>query len=238
MNETAPPLLRLSGVCAAYGDAAVLRGVSLDVAAGETVGLLGANGAGKSTLLRAIIGLDAGRVTGDIRFAGQALAGLPAERRARLGIGYVPEGRRVFPGLTVRENLAAASFQPAAVRRRDMDRQFALFPQLAAKAGEAAWRLSGGQQQMLAVARALMGRPRLLLLDEPTLGLAPLVAADVLERIAAVAAEEGVAALVAEQSAARLPAAALRAAALAGGVVVLDGLVSAADAALQGAFLR
>lgn len=228
------PLLEINSLSAGYGGAPVLKDVSLRIGTGEAVGLLGANGAGKSTLLRTLIGLhpaSAGRIALD----GAPLDGSPAHSRARAGVGYVPEGRRVFPGMSVRDNLDVASFEPRRERRRDVERCFALFPQLAEKAAEAAWRLSGGQQQMLALARALMGRPRLLLLDEPTLGLAPAVATEVLAKIGEIA-RTGVAALIAEQSAARLPPAAIRAVALAGGRLVFDGPVIQAQDALAGAF--
>ena len=228
-----PPLLEIVGLTVRYGDATAVRDVSLNVAAGEAVGLIGMNGAGKSTLLRAVIGL-LPAAAGDARLGGVSLAGMAADARARSGVGYVPEGRRVFPGMTVRENLEVASRQPARVRRRDVEKAYALFPQLAEKAKEAAWRLSGGQQQMLAVARALMGRPKLLLLDEPTLGLAPQTAAEVLEKIAETA-RSGVGVLIAEQSAARLPAAAKRTVVLARGALVFDG--EAESAASKAAFI-
>lgn len=198
------PLLDLSGVSVAYGGAPVVREVSLELDPGEAAVLLGANGAGKSTLLRAILGLvplTAGRVCLD----GADLSAVPTEARARLGIGYVPEGRRVFAGMSVRDNLEVASFAPAPERRREIERIFALFPALRTKADERAWRLSGGQQQMLALGRALMGKPRLLLLDEPSLGLAPRMAGEVFAAIRAIAAG-GTAVLVAEQSAERAAA--------------------------------
>ncbi|HRQ82655.1 MAG TPA: ABC transporter ATP-binding protein [Azospirillaceae bacterium] len=227
------PLLEINGLSAGYGGAPVFDRVGLSISAGEAVGLLGANGAGKSTLLRTLIGLHPA-LTGRILLDGAPLNGLATHGRARAGVGYVPEGRRVFPGMCVRDNLEVASFQPRHERRRDVERCFTLFPQLAEKAAQAAWRLSGGQQQMLALARALMGRPRLLLLDEPTLGLAPAVATEVLAKIGEIT-QTGVGALIAEQSAARLPPAALRAAALAGGRIIFDGpTLQAQDALAQG----
>lgn len=228
------PLLEIIGLSAGYGGAPVLDRVDFGLAAGEAVGLLGANGAGKSTLLRALTGLHPAS-SGRILLDGAPLDRLPTQGRARAGLGYAPEGRRVFPGMSVRDNLEVASFEPRHERRRDVERCFSLFPQLAEKAAEAAWRLSGGQQQMLALARALMGRPRLLLLDEPTLGLAPAVAAEVLAKIGEIA-RSGVAVLVAEQSAARLPPAALRAAALAGGRIIFDGPTLQAQDALARTF--
>jgi branched-chain amino acid transport system ATP-binding protein len=195
------PILELRAVTVSHGGVAVVRAVSFVLAAGETAVLLGANGAGKSTLLRAVAGLlplDGGRIVLD----GIDVTGMPAERRIHLGLGYVPEGRRVFPGMSVRDNLEVAGADSRIERTRDVDRVFTLFPALAAKQREKAWRLSGGQQQMLALGRALMGHPRLLLLDEPSLGLAPKVAADVFAAVRAIAAE-GTAVLVAEQSAER-----------------------------------
>lgn len=228
------PILEIIGLSAGYGGAPVLDRVDLRLAAGEAVGLLGANGADKSTLLRTLIGLHPAS-SGRVLLDGASLDGLPTHRRARAGLGYAPEGRRAFPGMSVRDNLEVASFAPRHERRRDVERCFALFPQLAEKAAEAAWRLSGGQQQMLALARALMGRPRLLLLDEPTLGLAPAVAAEVLAKIGEIA-QSGVAVLIAEQSAARLPPAAKRAAALAGGRIIFDGPTLQAQDALARTF--
>ncbi|HYH19522.1 MAG TPA: ABC transporter ATP-binding protein [Azospirillum sp.] len=228
-------LLRLEGLSAGYGGATALDGVSLSLEAGETVALLGANGAGKSTLLKAVLGLVPAR--GRVVLDGAEIGGLATERRVRLGLGYVPEGRRVFPGMNVRDNLEVASFAGARERGRDLERVFALFPQLQEKAGERAWRLSGGQQQMLAVGRALMGRPRLLLLDEPSLGLSPRVAAEVFAAVHAIASH-GTAVLLAEQSARRALALARRAVLLRLGRVVHDGPAAALGAeALRAAFL-
>jgi branched-chain amino acid transport system ATP-binding protein len=167
------------------------------VAAGEIVALLGANGAGKTTLMETILGFRASRA---IRLFGRDVTTLPVERRIALGVGYVPERRRLFAGLTVAENLEASSRLPAAQRRRRVDEMLAAFPMLGERPNARAWLMSGGQQQMLALARALMDRPRLLLLDEPTLGLAPLVVADLLARLRAAAAE-GTAILLSEQRA-------------------------------------
>ncbi len=168
------------------------------VAAGEIVALLGPNGAGKTALIETILGFRPSSQA--IRLLGQDVKALPVERRVALGVGYVPERRRLFAGLTVRENLEASSRLRAADRRRRVDEMLALFPVLAQRPEARAWLLSGGQQQMLALARALMDRPRLLLLDEPTLGLAPLVVADLMGRLAALAAE-GTAILLSEQRA-------------------------------------
>jgi branched-chain amino acid transport system ATP-binding protein len=231
------PLLAIAGLGVAYGGSVALEDVTLAVAAGETVALLGANGAGKSTLLKAAMGL-VPVLAGRIRFAGVELGHLPPRARAALGLGYCPEGRRCFPGLSVRENLEVAARVPRAVRRRRLDAVFAAFPLLAKRAGVRAWQLSGGQQQMLAIARALMAAPRLLLLDEPSLGLSPLLADELLEKVRATA-ELGTAVLLAEQNAAKALALAERAYLLAGGRVLSQGRSAelAASAAVREAFL-
>lgn len=227
-------LLSIRNLTAGYGGATALDDVSLNVAAGETVALLGANGAGKSTLLKALLGLVPAR--GELRFDGADLGPLATEARVRRGIGYVPEGRRVFPGMSVRDNLEVAGLPAARDRARDVERVFALFPDLAIKSGESAWRLSGGQQQMLSLGRALMGRPRLLLLDEPSLGLSPKLADEVFSAVGRIAAA-GTAVLLAEQSASRALAVAPRAVLLRLGRVVGDGPVaSLSEEALRGAF--
>lgn len=195
-------LLELSGLTAAYGAVAALSGLDLAVEEGEIVTLLGANGAGKSTTLRCISGLLT-PTAGEIRFAGQVIAGLSAERVVRLGIAHVPEGRRIFPGLTVRENILLGASNRRIARaalRRDADEMFALFPDLARFADTLGWMLSGGQQQMVALARGLMARPRLLLLDEPSLGLAPLIVQQVFRIIARIR-ETGTTVLLVEQNA-------------------------------------
>lgn len=215
-------LLSVEGLSVGYGGALALDRVSLTLAAGETVAVLGANGAGKSSLLKAILGLVP--ASGVVRFAGEDLAALPTERRVGRGLGYVPEGRRVFAGMSVRDNLEVAGLSDRRARAQDVARVFALFPDLARKSGEAAWRLSGGQQQMLSFGRALMGRPRLLLLDEPSLGLSPKLAGELFAAIQAVA-NSGTAVLVAEQSAARALSIAPRALLLRLGRVVRDGPV-------------
>ena len=231
------PLLRLSGLRVAYGSIPALRGVDLVVGAGEAVALLGANGAGKSTLIRAVMGFlrPAG---GEIVFAGESLAGLPIERRARLGLGLCPEGRRVFPGMTVDENLEVASAEGAAARRRRIDATYAVFPQLAEKRRALGWTLSGGQQQMLAIGRALMGAPRLLLLDEPSLGLSPRLTSEVLTRVRDIV-RAGTAVLLAEQNVAKALAVSDRAYLLQVGVVVGEGPAAtlATSDAVRRAFL-
>jgi branched-chain amino acid transport system ATP-binding protein len=175
----------------------VLDTGDFNVAAGEIVALLGANGAGKTTLMETILGFRASRA---IRLFGEDVTALSVERRVALGMGYVPERRRPFASLTVAENLEASSRLPAAQRRQRVDEILAAFPMLGERPDARAWLLSGGQQQMLALARALMDRPRLLLLDEPTLGLAPVVVADLLARLRASSAA-GTAILISEQRA-------------------------------------
>lgn len=209
-------LLELTDVHASYaGGNRVLHGVSLAVENGSMTALLGANGAGKTTTLRAICGT-AGR-RGAIRFDGHDLTRLRVDRIARMGIAHVPQGRGTLTGLTVRENLEAGAVlrRDRAQVRRDLDTYLQLFPRLAERSKQKGGGLSGGEQQMLAIARALMGAPRLLLLDEPSLGLAPKVTSEVFETIASLRAETSVAMLVVEQN----PALVLE---LADDVVVLE----------------
>ncbi len=208
---------------------AVLEVGEVSVEAGEIVALLGGNGAGKTTLLETVLGFHPGRVM----LFGNDASPLAVEQRIRLGVGYVPEGRRVFAGLTVRENLEASSSLPASQRRQRLDEMLALFPMLGERPEARAWLLSGGQQQMLALARALMDRPRLLLLDEPTLGLAPVVVADLLRRLGTMTAD-GTAILLAEQRAALALGVAGRGVVLSRGQVVRRGSAAelAADPAL------
>jgi branched-chain amino acid transport system ATP-binding protein len=218
-------LLELAGLEVRRGGIPVLFPLDLTLGAGERLALLGANGAGKSTLLKAVIGL-LPAAAGSIRFAGEEVTRLAPERRARLGIGYVPEGRRVFPGMSVRDNLEVAARAPRAERARRIAEVFAFFPGLEEARDARAWQLSGGQQQMLAIGRALMGRPRLLLLDEPSLGLAPRLAAELLARLAGLA-QAGTAVLLAEQNAAAALGAVDR------GMVLRQGRVSAAGSAAE-----
>ncbi|MBR2817695.1 MAG: ABC transporter ATP-binding protein [Reyranella sp.] len=211
--------------------AAVLQLGEIVLSAGEIVALLGGNGAGKTTTFETILGFqDAGQ---PVLLFGQDVKNWTVERRVRAGIGYVPEGRRVFAGLTVRENLEAASSLARSARQRRLDEMFALFPQLGERPYARAWLLSGGQQQMLALARALMDRPRLLLLDEPTLGLAPLAVADLLGRLRPLAAD-GMAILVGEQRAGLVLDVAHRAIVLSRGRIVRSGAAAeiAADPTL------
>lgn len=191
------PLLSVAGLSIAYGGVAAVAPLNFAVEPGECLAILGANGAGKSSLLRGLMGL--APASGQITFDGADITALATADRSRLGIAFVPEGRRVFAGMTVGENLEVAAHANTAERRRRRDAAYALFPQLAARDGDAAWQLSGGQQQMLAIARAMMARPKLLLMDEPSLGLAPTVAKDVVAALAAIAADTTI--VLAEQNA-------------------------------------
>ena len=175
-------MLALEGVAAGYGDVLAVRSMSLEVRTGECVALIGANGAGKTTTLRAITGLLPLR-GGRILFEGRSLAGLDPRQIVALGLAHVPEGRQVFPSLTVLENLEMGARTPAAraARRGSLEEVFALFPRLEERGRQMAGTLSGGEQQMLAIGRGLMARPRLLLLDEPSLGLAPLAVRSIME---------------------------------------------------------
>jgi branched-chain amino acid transport system ATP-binding protein len=218
------PMLEVRGLSAAYGRVEVLRGVDLRVDAGEIVTLLGANGAGKSTTLRAIVGLVPVRA-GSIRLEGRDIAGRAPETVARLGVALVPEGRRLFPGLTVHANLEVAASSWAGWRdavEGDVEAVLVLFPQLRPRLAQRAWSLSGGEQQMVALGRALMARPRLLLLDEPSLGLAPRLARDVFAAIAAIN-RRGTSILLVEQNATAALAIAHRGYVMSEGRVVLEG---------------
>ncbi len=191
-------MLSARGIEARYGRAAALTGVSFEIGAGESWALLGRNGAGKSTLLKTLIGL-VRPSAGMIRFAGRDVAGEPPYRIARLGMGYVPEERRIFSALTVAENLEVGRRPPApSLPPWTPERLFALFPALSDLRHRPAGRMSGGEQQMLAIARTLMGNPRLLLLDEPSEGLAP-VLLDALAASLLTLRDQGLALLLAEQ---------------------------------------
>ncbi|MEA2930801.1 MAG: branched-chain amino acid transport system ATP-binding protein [Hyphomicrobiales bacterium] len=195
-------LLAVENLELAYGPLSVCRGISLDIQEGEIVALIGANGAGKSTMLRAIAGLLAPR-TGAISFRGQDVTRLASHERVLLGIALVPEGRRVFPFLTVRENLELGGFKnrrDGAKVRAMIENIFEMFPRLRERSGQNAGTLSGGEQQMLALGRAMMSEPKLLCLDEPSLGLAPLVVRDIFRTIRSIN-ESGTSVLLVEQNA-------------------------------------
>ena len=218
------PLIEVDGIHVRYGDLVALRGVSLAVAEGEIVCVIGPNGAGKSTALAAI----AGGVTpfaGDIRLAGQSILGRAPERIARLGLSLVPEGRHIFGTLTVEENLLVGGYiqRDRAAARADLDRLLALFPRLAERLRTPAGRLSGGEQQMLAVARAVMTKPRVLLVDEPSLGLAPRIIDQIYDILLDLRARAGLTLLINEQSSFRVLKHAERLYVLRGGQVQLEG---------------
>jgi branched-chain amino acid transport system ATP-binding protein len=193
-------MLQLTAVTAGYGQFTALWDVSLRVDAGEAVAVVGPNGAGKTTLMRVISGLISPR-SGDITFAGQAIGGRPAYDVVARGIAHVPEGRRIFPGLSVADNLRMGAFLPAARRRfaDSLARVYALFPVLAERQKQRAGSLSGGEQQMLAIGRALMSGPKLILLDEPSMGLAPVMVLRLFDLIRRVR-QEGYTILVVEQN--------------------------------------
>jgi branched-chain amino acid transport system ATP-binding protein len=192
-------LLDVAGIETCYGLSQVLFGISLAVAPGEMVTLMGRNGMGKTTTVRSIMGLSPARA-GSIRFGGRDIYGFPAYRIAKLGIGLVPEGRQIFPNLTVRENLVATAAKRAADKDSwTLDRVHDLFPQLGVRSGSMGIQLSGGEQQMLAIGRALMTNPRLLILDEATEGLAPLIRAEIWRCLARLKAE-GLAILVIDKN--------------------------------------
>jgi branched-chain amino acid transport system ATP-binding protein len=215
-----PPLLELDSVEARYGPIKALHGVSLEVDEGKVVAVLGANGAGKTTTLRAVS--NTVKRSGEIRFAGRPLGRRPPESVAKLGIAHVPEGRGTFAELTVMENLRLGGYTRRGSIKADLDRVRAYFPWIDERADQQAGTLSGGEQQMLALARAFMQRPRLLLLDEPSLGLAPLVVSDIF-RIVKELNEEGMTVLVVEQNANIALQAADEAYVLEVGKVVLSG---------------
>ena len=199
MSETASQLLQVEGLTIRYGAGPVVHGIALGVASGTVAALLGANGAGKSSTLRAIAGLEPAQ--GQVRFDGQDVSRWPSARRFRAGIAYVPEGRAIVTDLSVADNLTlGAYFVDASTRARRRQVVLDFFPEIANRLKSPAGLLSGGEQQMLAIGRGLMSGPRLLLLDEPSLGLAPLLVARVYERLALIQKEQKLTALLVEQS--------------------------------------
>ncbi len=219
-------MLRIRNLAVAYGKLGVLRRVSLHVNAGEIVTLIGANGAGKTTLLRTVAGLTRAQ-GGEILFRGRDVLSLPTERRVALGCSLVPEGRQVFPAMPVRENLLlGATVQERNGRRHEieksMERVYELFPVLRERRRQLAGTLSGGEQQMLAIGRALMARPALIMLDEPSMGLAPLVARSIFDIVARIRAE-GATVLLVEQNARSALKIAGRGYVLETGRIVLEG---------------
>jgi branched-chain amino acid transport system ATP-binding protein len=216
-------VLKLAGVSASYGSVPAIHDVSIEIGEGEAVGLLGANGAGKSTTLRTISGLVKLR-SGAITFANTDLATLPPHRIPELGIAHVPEGRQVFPEMTVRENLEIGAYVPKAKaeRSRTLDLVYSIFPRLAERSKQLAGTMSGGEQQMLAVGRGLMLKPRLLMLDEPSLGLAPVMTDVTFEKIGEIH-KMGTAILLVEQNVSRALSLVQRAYVLESGRVIMHG---------------
>jgi branched-chain amino acid transport system ATP-binding protein len=207
-----------------YGDAQALAGVSLDVPAGELVALVGANGAGKSSLIRAIAGMEVPRA-GSIRFRDRDVTGKDSHATANLGIGQVAEGRQVFPSLTVEDNLEVGALLPRARRKKKQTMQevFALFPRLAERRRQVAGTMSGGEQQMLAIGRCLMSLPELIMLDEPSLGLAPLVVKELFKTIRLLNRDKGISVLLVEQNVAASLKLAEHAYVLENGRIVMQG---------------
>ena len=232
-------MLSLSGVSASYGSVPAIGNVSIEIAEGEAVGLLGANGAGKSTTLRAISGL-VRMTSGTIRFAGTDLASLRPHQIPELGIAHVPEGRQVFPEMTVQENLEIGAYVPKAKaeRKHSLDLVYGIFPRLADRRKQLAGTMSGGEQQMLAVGRGLMLKPRLLMLDEPSLGLAPVMTDVTFEKIGEIH-RMGTAILLVEQNVSRALSLVARAYVLESGQVIMHGTSAelACNKQVQAAYL-
>jgi branched-chain amino acid transport system ATP-binding protein len=238
MPDPAEPLLKVRGLVAGYGGTPILRGIDLVVGKGEVVAVLGANGVGKTTLNKALSGVVA-TDAGEIEFARRRIAGLPPTEIVALGLVQVPEGRRIFPNLSVRENLELGSYRRAkAGRARNLERVFGIFPRLEQRHTQRAGTLSGGEQQMLAIGRGLMAEPVLLVLDEPSLGLSPLLVDEMFALIRTISAE-GLSVLLVEQNVMQSLQIANRAYVLENGQVVVagDAKVLAADPALEKAYL-
>ena len=231
-------MLEVEGLHVYYGEIHALKGVTLAVGSGEIVALLGNNGAGKTTTLRALSGLIVPR-SGDVRIDGQSITGVLPHEIVLRGLAHVPEGRRIFSSLTVAENLEMGAYSRAdSAVRADLDRVFDLFPRLKERVTQVGGTLSGGEQQMLAIGRALMARPRLLLLDEPSMGLAPVLVEQIFETIAEVN-RQGTTILLVEQNAAMALSIAHRGYVLETGQIVLTGSAStlAENAEVRRAYL-
>ena len=217
------PLLSVRGVTAYYGHVCALKGVDLEVNAGEIVALIGANGAGKSTLMMTVCGNPRAR-DGQIQFDGRDITQMPTHEIARLKLAQAPEGRRIFPRMTVLENLQmGAAVAEASGFEADLQRVMTLFPRLNERLGQRGGTLSGGEQQMLAIARALMSRPRLLLLDEPSLGLAPLIVRQIFDTIKKLNVEDGLTVFLVEQNAYHALKLAHRGYVMVNGAITLSG---------------
>lgn len=219
-------LLSIRGLVAAYGNIEALKGVDLDIKTGEIVALIGANGAGKSTLMMSVFGRPRARA-GTIEFDGRDITCEPTHHVARLRIAQSPEGRRIFPRMTVAENLRmgadAAVESSEAERNASLERVFTLFPRLKERIAQRGGTLSGGEQQMLAIGRALMSRPRLLMLDEPSLGLAPLIARQIFDAVRTLNKQDGLTVLIVEQNANHALKLAHRGYVMVNGIITLSG---------------
>ncbi|WP_298256993.1 ABC transporter ATP-binding protein [Bradyrhizobium sp.] len=225
MTAPAPPLLAMRGVRAAYGKIEALKGVDLDIQSGEIVALIGANGAGKSTLMMTIFGRPKAKA-GQVMFDGRNITGVPTHEIARLRIAQSPEGRRIFSRMSVAENLqmgADATESSDVERAAGLERVLTLFPRLKERLTQRGGTLSGGEQQMLAIGRALMSRPRLLLLDEPSLGLAPLIARQIFDAIRTLNRQDGLTVLIVEQNANHALKLAHRGYVMVNGLITLQG---------------
>jgi branched-chain amino acid transport system ATP-binding protein len=230
-------LLELVDVKVRYGAIGALKGISVDVAEGEIVALLGANGAGKTTTLRTVSG-QLHPYDGEVRFEGNRIDGMAAHEVVGLGIGHSPEGRRIFPRMSVLENLQMGAYRFGRARKDDLDRVFSLFPRLLERRSQDGGTLSGGEQQMLAIGRALMSRPRVLLLDEPSMGLAPLLVQQIFDIIREIN-EQGTTVLLVEQNAAQALSIADRGYVLETGSIVMSDAASSllVDPRVRAAYL-
>jgi branched-chain amino acid transport system ATP-binding protein len=218
-------MLTVRNLHAYYGRIHAVKGVSLHVAKGEIVALIGGNGAGKSTILKAVSGMIKAS-SGDILLQSEAIAGKSPDRILKMGIGHVPEGRRLFKGLSVHDNLILGAYSRKDSKNitRDINAMEELFPILSTRRSQVSGTLSGGEQQMLAIARALMARPKVLLLDEPSMGLAPIITAQIYEQIKRLNAQEGLSILLVEQNAAMALNTAHRGYVIETGRIVMEGL--------------